>query len=261
MAERKKPRVSRRFQGVTARDQVKQLEAIADAAVSRGVPEEIRRTAKLLEKAAAGLPVNARGIVTNKAASMRLQVSTSQGVGENLRKFNEGLRVKQQGAEFGQRATARLGSQLGLQTQPSVIPRALGGGQPLNIKDARIADPLAAFGEAKTLGQRKVAGRQVKAGVSALQSGKGRGLGLKRAGLGGLAAGGLAMLLPALFGKKEPTMDPAIQMALAQQMVGGGGQGTTQTLRDVARLASILKSIQSLAGLQGPQAQGRPRLI
>lgn len=260
MAERKKPRVIRRIQGLTAQDRVKRLEAIADAAVSRGIPEEIRRTAKHLERAASGLPVNARGIVTDKAASIRLQISTGQGIQENQRKFAEGLRLKQQRGEFGKRAAGRLEAQLGLQTQPSVIPRALGGGQPLDLKDPRIAAPLEAFGEATTLGQRKTAGRQVKAGVGALQSGKGRGLGLKRAGLGGLAAGGLAMLLPALFGKKDKQMDPAIQMALAQQMAGGG-QGTTGTLRDVARLLSIMKSIQSLAGIQGPQAQGRPRLI
>lgn len=259
MAERGKLR-SKRIAGVTAKDVVDDLKTMANDAMSRGNPGEIRKTAALLEKAALGLPVNARSAVTNRAASMRLQASTSQGLAENQRKFAEGLRVKQQGAEFGERATARLKSQLGLQTQPSVIPRALGGGQPLNVADPRIADPLKAFGEATTLGQRKTAGRQVRAGASALQSGKGRGLGLKRAGLGGLAAGGLAMLLPSLFGKKEPTIDPAVQMALAQQL-GGGGQGTTGTLRDVARLLSILKSIQGMAGMQGPQAQGRPRLI
>lgn len=256
MAERGKLR-SKRIAGVTAKDVVDDLKAMADGAMSRGNPGEIRKTAAILEKAALGLPVNARSAVTNRAASMRLQASTAQGIAENQRKFAAGLETKGRRRTNLTRGVENVATRLEALRQPGVLGQT---SQPLDLKDPQIATPLAQLKAARTAGPARRASQQLKAGVGALQSGKGRNIGLKRAGLGGLAAGGLGLLLPSLFGKKEPTIDPAVQMALAQQL-GGGGQGTTGTLRDVARLLSILKSIQGMAGMQGPQAQGRPRLI
>ncbi len=256
MAERKKPRILRRTQGFSGADRADRLLAIMEDAVKRGAgPEELLETAQLLRRESKDLPFNTRKTVENKAADVRIQVRGKQraeAIAVNQGKFEKALQAKQ---GRGAKAAESLKLRLGRQTQPGVL-----GAQPLQVADPRIAQPLTALGEAKTTSQARVAGRGLKSGVSALQSGKGRGLGLKKAGLGGLGAMGLGLLLPSLFGKKEQTIDPAIQMALAQQL-GGGGQGTTSTLRDVARLLSILKSIQGMAGMQGPQAQGRPRLI
>lgn len=134
-------------------------------------------------------------------------------------------------------------------SQPAFIRKALGGVQLPNVAEPRLAAAIESGDRpgAKSLvkGQQKIGGfKQLAAG-----------------GVGGTL--GLLILKSLFAGKQNDGIDPAVQLQLAQQLGGGGqqpGVNTSQTLSQVGKLLSIIKSIQGLGAIAGPASQ-EPRLI
>lgn len=200
---------------------------------------------------ASGLPENARRKLQLDAQTARLTAKDSvklrasprtprvQTAPVDLASFNT------QGQEPAQRRLRALSG------GDQFVKKALGGETLPNVTEPRIARALETGN--KPAVQKAVKGQQ-KAGA------------LKRGGA--IAGGGAlgAIILSKLFaGKQNDGLDPAVQMQLQQRLgAGGGGQqggvNTSRTLSDVGRLLTIIKTLQSTGGLQGPASQ-EPRLI
>jgi hypothetical protein len=235
-----------------------------------------------------------RGILTNEAERLTREANRLMRLGQVNPPKNDQelrLRVKQDIAAQEQRAESRsvtmkkketaawdenkrfdlrkkrlnalstaTKNRLGIQTQPGVL-----GAKPLDVSSPMIDNPIRQLEQATTGKQtRAIRKGPLAAGVAQVQKGAGIKAGLGKAGLGGLGAAVAIPLLQSIFAKKDDSMNPAVQMALAQQMQGGGGGaggGTSSTLRDMGRLLTMLKGLQDMAGMEGPAAQGPPRLV
>lgn len=150
---------------------------------------------------------------------------------------------------------ANLRSAARAQVERVQVPGILGMGSAGDVPDVRSA--LAGLESPKP---RRVAAARREA-LGAAKTAASKGSMRRKLGRGGLGAGALLLLAPMLFGKKDG-IDPAIQMALAQQMSGAGqdgGHSSSKTLTDVGKLLAIIKSLQGLANVQGPVQ--KPRLI
>ncbi len=145
-----------------------------------------------------------------------------------------------------------LRGEIGQRVQPS----GLFGQKPLDLGTPDVSRVLQEASEAGSRAGRDQARTRLMSTVDKQISTAGKAQKFKKGA--GMGVGLLAML-PFLFGnKKDQTVDPAIQMQLAQQLAGGGGGSggggvnTGRTLTDVSKLLSIIKALQGMASMQGP---------
>lgn len=107
----------------------------------------------------------------------------------------------------------------------------------------------------KVTAGKKAAGREVRGLRSA-----NRALGKSAATAGkfggkigaGISGGIVGMILASMMGGNEKSKQPELPMGLMQLAGQSGGDGVSNTLKEVARLVSILKGAQNLAGMVAP---------
>ena len=205
----------------------------------------------LAQTAGGPLVLRAQGAgVANPAVRQAMQAGQQQAIAaEQQRAAAAGLQERL----AGQRT--RIGERLGRISIPGVI-----GQKPAeSIPGVRVQ--LERMARATTPEGVSAAG---KSAVRQAVQGRARGGAIRKYGRGGAAGLLTALLASRIFsGKDTEGISPEVQMALAQQLGGGQAAGgmpaTSRTLIDIARLVTILKGLQGLAGAQGPVAQ--PRLI